>query len=218
MSKPVNDVRSTSTDERYAGITFSGLISHALKQARESIDHGLPDADIRAPASMSRDRAALLGFLRLLPANPLGQVPGIPFSVLSAELLNNSHNAERTVRLRQELQETGLQFISVVGSYKGAQEKGFAVLTPTVVDRMTVTALAEEYGQESILHVDAKRLAVLHYFASCQDVTIGIWAPVTDVAGLDAWTLAAGQYYAVKSKHSRFSVEYAQERGFVRKT
>lgn len=215
MSKPVNDVRSTSTDERYAGITFSGLISHALKQAKDAPDHGLPDADLRAPANMSRDRAALLGFLRLLPANPLGQTPGIPFSVLSAELNGNRYNAKRTARLRAALIDVKAQYASVIGSYKGSRENAFVVLTPTVVDRMMVTALAAEYEQESILHVDANRLAVLHYIETCQEVTIGIWAPVSNVERLDSWTLACGQYYAVKSKHSAFSVEYAIEKGFI---
>jgi hypothetical protein len=218
MSKPVNDVRVTSTDERYAGITFSGAIAHALKQAKAAPDHGLPDADLRAPANMSRDRAALLGFLRLLPASPLGQTPGIPFSVLSAEKVGNRYNAKRTANLRAALQDSGLQFTGVVGSYKGDRENGFVVLTPTVVDRMMVTALAAEYEQESILHVDAKRLAVLHYFETCQDVTIGIWASVSSVEGLDSWTLANGQYYAVRSKHSKFSVEYAIEQGFIAPT
>lgn len=216
MSKPVNDVRATSTDSRYTGITFSGLIAHALKQAKASPDYGLPDADLRAPANMSRDRAALLGFLRLLPANPLSQTPGMPFSVLSAEHAGNRANDLRTRQLRSKLQKNGLQFTSAIGSYKGVQENSFVVMTPTVVDRMTVTGLADFYNQESVLHVDGERRAVLHYFGVQQDVTLGIWSAVSSIEGLDAWTLAAGQYYAVKSAHSRFSVEYAQERGFVR--
>jgi hypothetical protein len=216
MSKPVNDVRSTSFDARYAGVTFSGPMRYAIVQAKRAPDHWLPDADLRAPASMNRDRAALLGFLRLLPASPLMQNPGIPFSVLSAELAGNRANDLRTRQLRGSLQGYALRFASVVGSYKGTQENGFVVLTPTVVERMTVNALAASYNQESILHVDGDRRAVLHYFDVCQDVTTGTWGPVADVSGLDAWTLAAGQYYAVKSVHSKYSVEYAIEKGFVK--
>jgi hypothetical protein len=189
---------------------------NAIKQARNAPDQGLPDADIRAPADMSRDRAMLLGFLRLLPANPLGQNPGIPFSVLSAELSGRADNAARTADLKQWLRDKELQFVSAEGSYKGVKENSFVVLTRSVVDRLLVGALAQHYGQESILHVDAKRNAVLHFFDVCQDVDLGTWQSVADVAGLDAWTLVDGQHYAVKSKHSVYSLEYAQAKGWVK--
>jgi hypothetical protein len=216
MSKAVNDVRSTSFDARYAGVTFSGSMRNAIKQARNAPDYGLPDADLRAPAGMSRDRAMLLGFLRLLPQNPLDANPGIPFSVLSAELSGRADNAARTADLRHWLQDKELQFVSAEGSYKGVKENSFVVLTPSVIDRLLVGALAEHYGQESILHVEANRRATLHYFGVCQDVHIGMWQPVASVAGLDAWTLVAGQHYAVKSKHSPYSLEYAQAKGWVK--
>lgn len=38
MSKPVNDVRSTSFDARYAGVVFSGHMSEAIAQAKAQPD------------------------------------------------------------------------------------------------------------------------------------------------------------------------------------
>jgi len=216
MSKAVNDVRATSFDARYAGVEFSGSMRNAIKQAKAAPDYGLPDADLRAPADMSRDRAMLLGFLRLLPANPLGQNPGTPFSVLSAELSGRADNAARTADLKQWLRDKELQFVSAEGSYKGVKENSFVVLTPSVIDRLLVGALAEHYGQESILHVEASRRATLHYFGVCQDMDLGVWRPIADVSGMDAWTLVAGQYYSVVTKHSRYSLEYAQLKGWVK--
>src|SRR5271166_3677150 len=179
MSKPVNDVRATSHDARYAGVVFSGSAKNAIKQAKAAPDYGLPDADLRAPKGMSRDRAALLGFLRLLGTSPLAQARGVPFSILSAEQADHDAptNAAQTVRLRDRLADTGIQFAGVTGSYKGSREQSFAVITPTPVERMTVNALGAAFGQESVLHVDALRNAVLHYMEpSRPDVDTGIWS------------------------------------------
>src|SRR5208282_3986414 len=101
MSKPVNDVPDFSTDARYAGVVFSGSLKNAIRQAKNAPDYGLPDADLRAPAGMSRDRAALLSFLRLLGPSPLAQPAGVPFAVISAELAGDPHglNAEATADL-----------------------------------------------------------------------------------------------------------------------
>lgn len=40
MSKPVNDVRSTSFDARYAGVVFSGTMDEAIAQAKAQPDFG----------------------------------------------------------------------------------------------------------------------------------------------------------------------------------
>jgi len=220
MSKPVNDVRASSTDARYAGVVFSGSIANAIKQAKNAPDYGLPDADLRAPAGMSRDRAALLSFLRLLGPSPLAQSAGVPFAVISAELstLNAEGNAPRTAALRRDLDKAGARFASVLGSYKGSRENSFAVLLPTYAGWHAVQVLGRRYDQESVLLVNADRSAALHYYdGRCESV--GTWTAVDSVEGLDAWTQdGSGQYYAVKapeSKHSKYSLAYALERGFV---
>ena len=217
MSKPVNDVRSSSFDARYAGVEFSGLIDDAITQAKVATEHGLPDADIRAPRFMKRDRAALLGFLRLLPPSPLSQAHGAPFAVLSAELAGDplGVNAEATADLRHDLEGEHLQFVSVTGSYKGSRENGFVVLLSGVIAWHTVLLLAVRYDQESVLLVNADRSAALHY-TDGRIEAIGTWGPVASVAGLDAWTRdSTGQHYSVKSKHSPYSVEHAIERGWI---
>ncbi len=218
MSVKVNDVRATSADVRYQGVAFSGSIRNAIKQAKAAPDYGLPDADIRAPKETGRDRAALLGFLRLLPDNPLAAAHGAPFSVISAELPTcaPAWNVARTAHLKSLLLANGSRFVSVTGSYKGEIENSFAVLTPTVVDRLTVDGFAELMGQESVLHVDAQRNAVLWFIASGKSETVGRWGPVESIVGIDAWTRdSSGQHYAVKSQHSFYSVAYAQERGWL---
>ena len=216
MSKPVNDVRSTSTDERYVGVVFDGL--YASEQAKDAPDYGLPDRDIRAPRGMSRDRAALLGFLRLLPLSPLKQAHGAPFALISAELAADPYglNADATADLKRDLERAGLPFVSVLGSYQGAQEHSFAVILPGIVAWHTVQALASRYDQQSVLLVNADRSAALHYMDGRIEA-LGTWQAVDSVDGLDSWTQdTSGQYYAVKSKHSKYSVEYARAQGFVK--
>ena len=217
MSKPVNDVRASSTDSRYAGVVFEGSLDEAIAQAKAAPDYGLPDADIRAPKGMSRDRAALLGFLRLHGESPLKQNPGVPFAVISAELAGDpcGLNAQATSELRRDLDRHALRFVSVLGSYKGATENSFVVLLSSVVDWHAVEALASRYDQESVLLVNADRTAALHYTDGRVE-GIGQWTAVDSVTGLDSWTQdAAGQLYTVRSKHSPYSVEYAKERGWL---
>jgi len=64
-SKFDGDVRPLSNNQAYMGVVFEGDIDNAIAQARAAPDHGL--ADQRVPAGMSRDRAALLQHLNLLP-------------------------------------------------------------------------------------------------------------------------------------------------------
>lgn len=220
MSKPVNDVRASSTDARYAGVVFEGTLDDAIAQAKASPDYGVPEADLRAPAGMGRDRAALLGFLRLLPASPLAQNPGVPFAVLSAELAGDPYglNAQATADLREDLEQAGLRFAAVQGMYKGVAENSFAVILPGIVAWHTVQALAGRYDQESVLLVNVDRSAALHY-ADGRIEALGTWTTVDSIEGLDAYTVdGTGQAYAVKppeSKHSKYSLDYAIEKGIV---
>lgn len=66
MSKFVNDVRASSADRRYAGVVFRGPMENAIKQAKAAPDHG-PRATLHLHFGVSRNRYALLKFLRVLP-------------------------------------------------------------------------------------------------------------------------------------------------------
>src|SRR5271166_1789300 len=75
-SKFDGDVRPLSNDQRYMGVVFTGSMKNAIKQAKAAPDHGL--AEQYVPAGMSRNRAALLEHLNLLPkpkGNTLREAP-----------------------------------------------------------------------------------------------------------------------------------------------
>ena len=220
MSKPVNDVRASSFDEKYAGVTFSGPMDDAIAQAKEAPKYPADPLDIRAPHGMGKDRAALLSFLRLLPQSPLTAPAGVPFSVVSAELsfLGPDINRLRSDALQSKLTELDFHFAPVLGSYAGSLERSFAVLTPRVVDRIVLEGLARQCEQESVLHVAANRRAHLFFLADGHTSAEMRWTPVgaQEALELNAWTKdSAGQYYALKSLHSIYSIEYAQEKGWL---
>jgi hypothetical protein len=64
-SKFDGDVRPLSNDPRYMGVVFTGSMKSAIRQAKAAPDHGL--AEQYVPAGLSRNRAALLEHLNLLP-------------------------------------------------------------------------------------------------------------------------------------------------------
>lgn len=59
------DVRPLSNDPRYMGVVFEGLMADAIQQAHDAPDHGLSEQ--RVPKGVSRNRAALLEHLNILP-------------------------------------------------------------------------------------------------------------------------------------------------------
>lgn len=64
-SKFDGDVRPLSNDPRYMGVVFTGKMASAIRQAKAAPDHGLAPQFV--PAGMTRNRAALLEHLNLLP-------------------------------------------------------------------------------------------------------------------------------------------------------
>ena len=62
------DVRPLSNDQRYMGVVFTGKMANAIRQAKAAPDHGLAPQFV--PAGMTRNRAALLEHLNLLPPPP----------------------------------------------------------------------------------------------------------------------------------------------------
>jgi hypothetical protein len=132
-----------------------------------------------------------------------------PFAILSASRADTeSTNIDRTGFLASQLKARGYDFARVVGCYRGKEEAAFIVL----LDREDtgfpeLTRLARRWGQESILHVDANRNAVLHFIrhetggpdVNGQTQKLGVWRAVTEAAAraLDAWTFnpATNLYY-----------------------
>jgi hypothetical protein len=73
----VNDVRASSADVNYQGVTFSGSLKQAAKQAKKAPDFGLPQMPMAYYAMpkahrVSRDRANLLQFLNLTKPTAVG--------------------------------------------------------------------------------------------------------------------------------------------------
>ncbi len=63
----IGDVRSSSTDARYAGVVFTGTMSEALAQARAMPEYPLPNVQAAKRAGVvSLARYELLHFLRLV--------------------------------------------------------------------------------------------------------------------------------------------------------
>ena len=61
------DIRPLSNDQRYMGVVFTGSMKNAIKQAKAAPDHGLAPRNPAAAHGISRNRAALLEHLNLLP-------------------------------------------------------------------------------------------------------------------------------------------------------
>lgn len=83
-----------------------------------------------------------------------------PFLILSAELaaLNETANARRSEKLAHILTVEKFDFMPVVGRYLGTRERSYLVLLPTGdggTDYGRLLELAQNYGQESVLYVDA---------------------------------------------------------------
>lgn len=129
-----------------------------------------------------------------------------PFTILSASRseLTPELNAERSAMLERQLAARDLSFKRVEGSYKGTRETSFLVLTPDDNAESAVTRLARRYGQESVLHVDANRYAVLLFLTPDMggpDVAsisgVGFWrsAAQSEAESLEAYTRDGTDYY-----------------------
>lgn len=132
-----------------------------------------------------------------------------PFAILSASRADTvSTNPDRNNLLSAQLKARGYDFAPVTGCYQGKEEAAFiALLDSSGPDFPELCRLARRWGQESILHVDANRYAVLHFInretggpdANGQTQSLGTWRPVTEAVAraLDAWTFnpATNLYY-----------------------
>ena len=116
-----------------------------------------------------------------------------PFVVLSAERTEYTPevNQWRTQSLESQLSARDLQFRPVLGVYKGHAEASFLVFLPPVPDHAAYTLtmlrqLGRRWGQESVLHVDANRLAVLLFTDNRAPIELGAWETVSPATAQNA--------------------------------
>lgn len=107
---------------------------------------------------------------------------------------------------RISMEERNLDFKRVYGVYQGIGEAAYIVLIPNSGDEHNALRLARRYGQESALHVDANRHAVLILLNPEEGgldekahITLGTWGRVSKAYALaqDAYTRDGEDFYAV---------------------
>lgn len=122
----------------------------------------------------------------------------IAYVLISAELatLDPTENAERTRAMADDLAASALPHKQVQGCYAGTIEASFLVICPDASSYMTLAALGRQFGQESILAVDADDNARLDYLASDYSVPVGKMIGVSAATALaehsEAYTLIPG--------------------------
>lgn len=119
-----------------------------------------------------------------------------PFYIVSAP-------ADELTELANDLDRLELDFAPCSGSYKGELEKSFIVFDsdPHRLDTCElVVDVAESFGQESVLIVNAKQNAKLLYVASGASVLVGKFTevPLADAVNREAWTLFNDKYYITR--------------------
>jgi len=131
----------------------------------------------------------------------------IPFSILSAcrPEYSGEANEHRTAALALQLRARDLDFAPVSGYWRGAAESAFLVLCP---ERPAVwpsddgralalvRLLADRYGQDAILYVDANRAARLLLRGPgralyADEQALGQWREVQSTDGLEGYTRTA---------------------------
>lgn len=88
--------------------------------------------------------------------------------------------------VRAMLETERVPYKPVVGCYKGKTENSMVI--PGAY-RKRVMQLAHAHHQESVLHLDANRVAHLIYMDGRPDETLGRWREVAPGEEPDAWTL-----------------------------
>ena len=131
-----------------------------------------------------------------------GEIPGF---IISGELatLGDTENAHRSASIKVDLiKALGAGKVKQVrGSYKGTKETAFVVNGGL----KEVTRIGELYDQESVLHLDSSRNAVLHYLDprhpdGAERIGRFVAVPVEEALASEAFTFDIDQntYYIVK--------------------
>lgn len=138
--------------------------------------------------------------------SPRNQESLKPFVILSASRAawTQEANDHSTAALESQLAARDFQFVKVRGSYQGIEEDSFLVLCDPIADDYEfgmLLALAERYGQESILLVDNHRHAALYFLDYEQTEALpGTFQAIEpyEAASCASWTRRDNQYYTVK--------------------
>jgi len=127
---------------------------------------------------------------------------GVPYVMVSAERQDAppQENARNTQILGQYLQAAGLRSAPTQGQYLGVPEHSYAVSTPTPQAADFVNKVAQQFKQDSVMHVDANQNATLHYGDGRQE-WLGAMkqVPASEASTYAGWTRDEnGNFYTVK--------------------
>lgn len=127
-----------------------------------------------------------------------------PFVIVSAELASASplENLHATADMARILRERNEAFVKVEGVYKDHREVSFLVLLtahPIDLHLDSLVSIAEEFGQECVLHVDVNRSAELVYGDGRIEQLQGKFKEmhVSKMDKYDAYTFYKGRYWVV---------------------
>lgn len=127
-------------------------------------------------------------------------------------VLSEPMNVLRRELLEKQLRHRGLSFKPVDGVYKGTTEHAYLVLVDSDRDEAICLELARRNEQESVLHVDANRVATLLYLNPPSNVApirgadiaraepVGFWhkAGVHDLPLPDSYTRDGNDVYVTR--------------------
>lgn len=127
---------------------------------------------------------------------------GQPYAMVSAERPDQTpqENAQRTQLLGQILQANGMRSAPTQGSYQGVPEHSYAVQTPSAGSMQFVNNVAQQFKQDSVMHVDANQNATLHYGDGRQEWLGSMkQVPAAEAGELPGWMRdTSGNFYTVK--------------------
>ena len=135
--------------------------------------------------------------------------PNIPeVVIISAERPHNefSDNVYFTARLEDDIQDLGLTYKRVLGSWLGREEKAFVVILSGDDNKREgqiadLRLLARKYYQDAILHLDKYRQARLYHDSGFEE-DIGKFKPTIKAYALQCagytWDVSEDQYYVVE--------------------
>jgi len=124
-----------------------------------------------------------------------------PFIILSAEKSERTteENQQRTEGLEADLKQMKYHYEQVRGAYEGVEEISFVVYLDTdrVAEESNLLWVASQYGQESILHVDANRCVCLMTVDNPAIAYLGKWKSISEERAKEcgAWTFLGGAHW-----------------------
>ncbi len=111
--------------------------------------------------------------------------------------LSPDQNAQRSDQLRTDLQSLGAPYSPTLGNYMGSREPSFMVASGDPATRPALEALAQKYGQESVMHVEPDGSAGFKYMADGHTEPMGQWTQIDHATArtADGWTRGPNKSY-----------------------